>query len=41
MVSACDDNTILADWPLLADTVEKVFSAWRTKFSEAADAFRA
>src|ERR1700687_1222174 len=27
--------------PLCADTVEKVFWRWRTKFSGAADAFRA
>ena len=30
----------LNEWPLRADTVEKVFSGWRTKFSRAADAFR-
>jgi hypothetical protein len=31
----------VARGPLMTDTVEKVFWGWRTKFSGAADAFRA
>ena len=31
----------ISDRPLLADTVEKVFLGWGTKFSRAADAFDA